>query len=154
VSCLGNDKLFILNKLRLTDDLLGRSLSMKRVVTDSLISSRFQPAKRLNTRQPGCSGEFTCFFSCTFRNRSDSQIDHERLIDASKHMYDILTANYSALFRDSSPLHLDWRIGSNFEYIGKSPILKAAFYELRNEVFRFCRYSLSYDGSVSLTVAR
>lgn len=60
------------------------------------------------------------------------------LIGASKHMYDMLTANYSALFRVSSPVYLDWRIGTNFDLIGKSPILEAAFYDLRNEVFRFC----------------
>lgn len=83
-----------------------------------VVYKQYSLAKRLNTRGPQCS---------------DSQL----LIDASKYLYDILTANYSALFRVSSPLYLDWRIGTNFDLIGRSQILKAAFYELRNEFFRF-----------------
>jgi hypothetical protein len=64
--------------------------------------------------------------------------DAEVLIDASKHMYHILTSVYAALFRASTPLYLDWREGSNMELLGNSECLKGAFIALRTEVEWFC----------------
>jgi hypothetical protein len=64
--------------------------------------------------------------------------DSEVLIEASKHMYHILTSVYAALFRASTPLYLDWRVASNMELLGNSDELKNAFIALRTEVEWFC----------------
>jgi hypothetical protein len=65
--------------------------------------------------------------------------DSEILIEASKHMYHILTSVYAALFRASTPLYLDWRVKSNMELLGNSDELKLAFIALRTEVEWFCK---------------
>jgi hypothetical protein len=59
-------------------------------------------------------------------------------------MYQTLTANYSALFRPSSPLYLDWSISTNFDLIGKSRVLQEAFNDLRLEVFQFCTFAFCH----------
>ncbi|KAE9375236.1 hypothetical protein N431DRAFT_196566 [Stipitochalara longipes BDJ] len=70
---------------------------------------------------------------CTISFEHDAA-DSEVLIEASKHMYHILTSVYAALFRASTPLYLDWREGSNMELLGNSEVLKCAFIALRTEV--------------------
>lgn len=107
-----------------------------------MVYRQFSFAKRLNTRQPRCSGKFFSLPLVTVRNTYKTS-DFELLVDSSKHMYHIMTANYSTLFRVSSPLYMDWSIGTNFELIGKSPVLEAAFHDLRMEVVRFCMFCFS-----------
>jgi hypothetical protein len=66
------------------------------------------------------------------------KVDHKMVIGISRHMYDIITANYAALFRESSPLHIDWRVKGNFDLIGRSDVLREAFEKLRSEFYQFC----------------
>jgi hypothetical protein len=75
---------------------------------------------------------------CTISFEHDAA-DSEVLIEASKHMYHALTSVYAALFRESTPLYLDWREGSNMELLGNSEVLKGAFIALRTEVEWFCK---------------
>ena len=58
---------------------------------------------------------------------------------ASKQMYDKLTVNYSALFRSSTPLHIDWQAEDNSNFIGKSRVLKEAFLKLRDQFLGLCK---------------
>jgi len=71
-------------------------------------------------------------------------VDHEMGVGSSRQLYDMLTANYAALFRTSTPLYLDWSVEANFDRIGKSIALKEAFYNLQTEVFWFCRWYLAF----------
>lgn len=70
--------------------------------------------------------------------------DSKMLMDASQHMYHILTSVYAALFRASTPLYLDWRVASNMELLGNSNELKKAFIALRTEVEWFCKRKFPY----------
>lgn len=66
-------------------------------------------------------------------------VDHELVIGISKHMYEITTANYAALFRESSPLNIDWGVEANFDLIRRNDMLREAFNRLRTEFYRFCK---------------
>lgn len=66
-------------------------------------------------------------------------VDHELVIGISKHMYEIITANYATLFRESSPLNIDWRVEANFDLIRRSDVLREAFNRLRTEFYQFCK---------------
>jgi hypothetical protein len=76
---------------------------------------------------------------CTISFEHDAAKSQD-LIEASKHMYHILTSVYAALFKASTPLYLDWREGSNMELLGNSEVLKCAFIALRTEVEWFCEF--------------
>ncbi|PMD15544.1 hypothetical protein NA56DRAFT_753817 [Hyaloscypha hepaticicola] len=80
-----------------------------------------------------------CMTTYKFSQHCNTSFEHdaadsEVLIEASKHMYHILTSVYAALFKASTPLYLDWREGSNMELLGNSEVLKGAFIALRTEV--------------------
>jgi len=86
-----------------------------------------------------------CMTTYKFSQHCNTSFEHdaadsEVLIEASKHMYHILTSVYAALFRASTPLYLDWREGSNMELLGNSEVLKGAFIALRTEVEWFCKF--------------
>ena len=56
-------------------------------------------------------------------------------------MYNILTTNYAALFRQSSPLYIDWRKKGNLNLIGMSETLRRSFDDLRTQITKFCELS-------------
>ncbi len=54
-----------------------------------------------------------------------------------KHMYHYLVSVYSALFKSTTPLYIDWRLGSNRELFGQDENLLQAFKSLRTETLYF-----------------
>lgn len=78
---------------------------------------------------------------------SNFNADSEMVVGASKHIYNILTTNYAALFRQSSPLYIDWREQGNFDWIGRSEALRRSFDGLRTQIINFCeliRYAMIF----------
>jgi hypothetical protein len=69
---------------------------------------------------------------------SNCNTDSEMVVGASKHMYNILTTNYAALFRQSSPIYVDWRKEGNFDLVGRSDALRRSFDDLRTQITMFC----------------
>jgi len=65
------------------------------------------------------------------------------MAQSSKHMYDILTSIYAALFRTSTPLYLDWRKPENFALLGNCNETRFAFTWLVTELYWFCMKLLS-----------
>ena len=55
----------------------------------------------------------------------------------AKHMYHYLVSVYSALFKSTTPLYIDWRMSSNLELFGRDEELIATFKSLRTEAFYF-----------------
>jgi len=66
------------------------------------------------------------------------KVAQEMVAYASKHMYNVLTTNYSALFRPSSPFYIDWHKDGNFDLIGRDEALRTAFDNLRAQIHLFC----------------
>lgn len=55
--------------------------------------------------------------------------------DLSRHMYNTLTSIYSALYKVSSPLTLDWRNEAVSEMLGRDPELIRAFCDIKTEMY-------------------
>jgi hypothetical protein len=58
----------------------------------------------------------------------------------AKHLYHSLTAIYSALYRTTSPLMLDWRKDEISELLGKDPDLIRLFCDIKTEMYWFRKY--------------
>ena len=81
-------------------------------------------------------------------NLSNCNTDSEMVVGASKHMYNILTTNYAALFRQSSPIYIDWRKEGNVDLVGRSEALRRSFDDLRTQIIKFCeliRHAMNFQ---------
>lgn len=58
-----------------------------------------------------------------------------------KHIHNALTSIYSALFKATSPLTLDWRTDEVAQMLGNDPELIRLFCNIKAEMFWFCEYS-------------
>ncbi len=58
-------------------------------------------------------------------------------LDMAKHMYHYMVSVYSAFFRSTTPLYIDWRVGANRESFGQDEELLATFISLRTETLYF-----------------
>ena len=65
--------------------------------------------------------------------------DYPRLIEAAKHMYDALTVTYAAVFRNTTPLDLDWTEEQNSLVLGRDQRIIDAVHSLRMEMTRLCK---------------
>ena len=55
----------------------------------------------------------------------------------ARHIYNTLTAIYSALYRTTSPLTLDWREEEVARLLGNDPVLIKSFCNIKTELFWF-----------------
>lgn len=53
------------------------------------------------------------------------------------HLYQMMTATYRALFRNSNPLAFDWRLDENFALLGHDVELRKLFQSIKVKVDEF-----------------
>ena len=64
-------------------------------------------------------------------------------LEMAKHMFHYLVSIYSALFKSTTPLYIDWRLDSNRQLFGQDEELLAAFKALRTEALYFRTWMIS-----------
>jgi hypothetical protein len=62
------------------------------------------------------------------------------LHNLARHLYNTLTAIYSALYRTTSPLTLDWRTDEISELLDKDPDLIRLFCDIKMDMYWFRRF--------------
>lgn len=67
------------------------------------------------------------------------------LHNLARHLYNTLTAIYSALYRTTSPLTLDWRTDEISELLDKDPDLIRLFCDIKTEMYWFRMFSQRAD---------
>jgi len=82
-----------------------------------------------------------------FPNTSTYSVAYD-VMSATRHMYEIITAHYAALFHTSTPLHWDLSLRRNFERLGKDEELRTTFEIVRGECWNFYNAPLGHFTSL------
>lgn len=78
----------------------------------------------------------------TYRDTPDYVSSGERrLEELARHLYDMLVSVYSGLFRPSSPLRLNWLVGTNYNMFGGDDILMQKLGTLKREFSLFREFN-------------